>query len=187
MFNRHSIRIVEHCTAGIALMLALVPIGLCQTTPEQESEQASSDTMEEIVVYGDKSIVLLRREFHRAEENFFDVFNSLNSTDEFDIKCEYVVDLGSRRRHHLCMSKFARKAEYWATQDMLAGAGMAMDFPNWNLNTAKLNKQDELLWQEMSSLLSEHLELQKAFNDLTERKRNYESEGQKSEVVEDGL
>ena len=181
MFNRHSIRVVEHCTAGIVLMLALVPIGLCQTTPEHESEQAPPDAMEEIVVYGDKSIVLLRREFYRAEENFFDVFNSLNSTDEFDIKCEYVVDLGSRRRHHLCMPKFSRKIEYLATQDMLARSAMGKGAPPYEFhpNQRTLKGKDELLWKEMSSLLSKRLELQKAFNDLTEKKRKYESEGQK--------
>ena len=180
MFFRRSIGVVGNCAAGIVLMLTLVPVGTCQTTPEQESEPASSDTLEEIIVYGDKSLIQLRREFYRAEADFFAVFNTLNSNDEFDIRCEYVTNLGSRRRYHFCQPKFARKAETRATQDMLVSAGIN----GYLLYEAYLNRnglitKDELLWQEMSVLVLENMELQKAFTDVTKAKRIYESASQK--------
>lgn len=182
MFDLQSIRDVEHCTAGVLLILAFVPVGLCQTTVEQESVQASSDAMEEVIVYGDKSLVILRKEFYRAQETFFDVFNWLNSNDEFDIDCSYVVNLGSRRRHHLCQPKFARKAEVNATHDMLESgavrAGTALPQYEFNIDRAKMRTKDDLLWEEMSTLLSEHMGLQKAFIDLAERRQLYEAKGQ---------
>ena len=175
MSIRRSIGVVGNYTVGIALMLALAPVGLCQTTPDQESEPASSDTLEEIIVYGDKSIIQLRREFYLAEANFFAVFNSLNSNDEFDVRCEYVTFLGSRRKHRLCQPKFARKAEARATQEMLAsGAMLYMS----HVNRKKLKEMDELLWQEMSALIRRNMELQLAFTDLSKAKQIYETERQ---------
>ena len=175
MFARHSIGVVGNCTAGIVLILALAPVGMCQTTPEQESEPGSSDTLEEIIVYGDKSIIQLRREFYRAEADFFAVFNSLNSNDEFDVRCEYVTFLGSRRKYRLCQPKFARKAEARATQEMLTSGAMLYTS---HVNRKELKEMDELLWQEMSALILRNMELQKAFTDLSKAKQIYETERQ---------
>ncbi len=75
MFIRRNIRVGENCIAGIVLMLALVPVGMSQMTTAQESGPASSDTLEEIVVYGNRNIVHLRQVVYAAEDEFFAVFN----------------------------------------------------------------------------------------------------------------
>ncbi len=71
MFIRRNIRVDGSCIAGIVLMLALVPVGICQTDPVEEAEPESSDIPEEIVVYGKKNIVNLRYAVYTAEDNFF--------------------------------------------------------------------------------------------------------------------
>ncbi len=50
MFIRRNIRVGENGIAGIVLMLALVPVGMCQTDPVQEAQPEPQDIPEEIVV-----------------------------------------------------------------------------------------------------------------------------------------
>ena len=58
-----------------------------------------SDTVEftlpEIIVKGDNSMHALKMEVIRAEELKFEVFNNLNSTDDFDITCEWHAPMGT--------------------------------------------------------------------------------------------
>jgi hypothetical protein len=181
MFIWRNYRIGGNCIAGIVLMLAVVPVGMCQTEPVDqtvsvvESESASSEMLEEITVYGDKSLTRLRHELYRAEEDFFDVFNDLNSTDEFDVDCDYVTILGDRRRHHLCMPKFAEKAEIDATLNMLVDGKAGGSWAEYYLGSVRVRKKDELLKAEIAALVTENPEMQEAFNNLVRANRAYES------------
>ena len=177
MFIRRGIQFGGKCTAGIVLMLACASAGLCQTTSAQESETASSDTPEEIIVYGKKNIVQLRRELYVAEENLFTVFNSLNSTDDFDVECDYVYYLGDRRRHHVCMPRFAKKYEAQGSSAIiLANNGFSdnVGSANW----VRVKKKNKLLWKEMAALVLEHPELREEFTNLETMKSAYETERQ---------
>ena len=75
-------RVGSVVTTGAVLLLALAPIGMCQTTPVQKEEPVPSETIDEITVYGDKSLQVLRQELYRAEDNAYNVFNLLNSDME---------------------------------------------------------------------------------------------------------
>ena len=169
---------IARMAGEFVLMLALVPVGMCQTTSAAESEPASSETVEEITVYGHKSVIRLRHEFYRAEENFFAVFNELNSDDSFDVDCDYVSVLGDRRRHHLCMPKFAKKAEADATAEFLM-SGVDSSLSEYSPNWARVRKMDEFLWKEVRALLAEHPELQEAITKLARAKGVYEFERQR--------
>ncbi len=167
--------------AGFVLMLALVPVGMCQTTSAVESEPASSETVEEITVYGEKSLIRLRHEIYRAEESFFAVFNELNSDDMFDVDCDYVSFLGDRRKHHLCMPKFAKRAEADATAELLMGGRAAFftgdsSWAEYGPYRTRVKRLDELMWNEVRALLVEHPELREEVTDLVRAQRVYESE-----------
>jgi hypothetical protein len=162
---------------GFVLMLALVPVGMCQTMSAVESEPASSETFEEIIVYGEKSLIHLRHKFYRAEESFFAMFNELNSDDMFDVDCDYVTFLGDRRKHHLCMPKFAKKAEADATAELLMDRRVAFftgdrSWAEYSPNRARVRKMDELMWKEVRALLVEHPELQEAITELARAKES---------------
>ena len=177
MFIRRSIEVSRNCAAGIVLMLACASTALCQTTSAQESETASSDTPEEIIVYGKKNIVQLRLQFNRAEDSFFTVFNSLNSTDDFDVECDYVYYLGDRRRHHVCMPRFAKKYEAQRSSAIiLANNGFSdnVGSANW----VRVRQKNELMWKEMATLVLEHPELREEFTNLEKMKNAYEAERQ---------
>ena len=162
-------------------MLAFAPVGLCQTEPEQESDSASSDVPEEIIVYGDKSLPSIRRELYRAEENVFAMFNSLNSKDEYDIQCDYVEQLGSRKRHHVCEPNFVLKIKADQGNAMMSDGGFGEQkgfyLPHWPMGV--VFKKEKLLWEEMAALASENPELREALAKLAEMNQVLESERQR--------
>ena len=75
--------------AGAVLMLALPQIGLCQVTSFKDISDDDIDALDEIVVYGQPTLRQLRKGIYKAEENFYELFNSLNSGRQFDIGCFY--------------------------------------------------------------------------------------------------
>ena len=106
----------------ILLVLGFSSAGAGQATSADEVTPEADKTPEEIIVYGQKSVVILRNELYRAEESFFELFNSLNSNDEFDVDCKKRQgSISQRQKEHRCMPKFAVE---FATQ---ASAGFARD------------------------------------------------------------
>ena len=157
---------------AFVLMLAVVPVGMCQTTTAQEGEPASSDTLEEIVVYGKKNIVNLRYAVYAAEDSFFAVFNSLNSDDEYDVDCGYVFQIEAHRRLRECRPGFVKKYERDIVVDWFKGGGSSA-------NIARLRRKEKLLVEEMRKQVAEHPELLEVFTELANAKRDYDSERQR--------
>lgn len=150
------------------LMFAFVSVAMCQTMAAQESEPASSDTPDEIVVYGKRSLFRLRRELYTAEENFFVAYNALNFNDEFDVNCDYVFRIEAHRRVRECKANFLKAylgefATGWLGQSPMP-------------NLAALRRKEKLLREDMAIQISEHPELLEVFSDLASAKREYESE-----------
>jgi hypothetical protein len=177
MFQRPNFKISWICTAGMVLMLTFGAEGMSQTETAKDTEPSSSDVQEEIIVYGKKSLVLLRHDMRIAQEHFLDVFNSLNSNDEFDFECDYVVYLGDRRRHHVCMPKFAKKLEAQMAEIMM----WENTFSTPNRFQSQLKKKEGFLVVEMTTLINQDPGLRKAYTDLSEAKGAYDTERQKRE------
>jgi hypothetical protein len=135
-------------------------------------EQESSETIDEITVYGDKSVSALRRDVYIAEENFFDLFNSLNQDDEYDVRCYYEVPSFTHIRHHVCRANFvidatSAQAEDWRTD----GPRRPIAPAAWNIQSKK-----KRLRELMEALVAKRPELNQALNKYTEAKEVLESE-----------
>jgi len=76
--------------------------------------------LEEITVIG-QSLHSLRMEMVEAEDVKFEIFNSLNSTDDFDIYCEYVAhtQYNSRIKRRECNARYMKNAQSRATYSYL--------------------------------------------------------------------
>lgn len=154
-------------------MLVVVPAAMCQPMAAQESEPASADTAKENTDYRRKSLSRLRREFNTAQEDFYALFNLVNSSDEFDVECRNEVPLGSRRKVHACKAEFLWKYEaelgsqYSNRVDGFGGSSVP--------SVAQLDKKQEQLRNEISSALSDNAELQKSFAILVRAKKDYEA------------
>ena len=83
--------------------------------PNQESQQtASQRPIEEIQVTGERTLLTMRNEIIREEENLYRIFNELNSHDRFDIKCKVERRTWSYILARNCYPKFftdLRRAE----------------------------------------------------------------------------
>ena len=75
--------------------------------PNQESQQtASQRPIEEIQVTGERTLLTMRNEIIREEENLYRIFNELNSHDRFDITCKEERRVFSHIRARNCLPKF---------------------------------------------------------------------------------
>lgn len=157
------------------LVLALAPAGMSQTANIEESDPASSESIEEIVVYGEKSVSDLRRDVYKAEENFFDLFNSLNQDFEYDVNCYYEVPTGTHLRRHVCKANFVVEATSVQYVELRTRGPRYPTLPP-DLVIAKKKK---LLRQKMEALVAEHPELLQALTEYTNTRTKLESEREK--------
>ena len=114
--------------------------------------------IEEITVIGLRELTTLKTEMIRAEELKYRIFNSLNSTDEFDITCESRPRSGSHIAIRVCDVGYMKKAR---SEDVRK----AIDFGWWwvirsdrQLATEYADKT-RTLNKEMLGLAAEHPEL----------------------------
>ena len=75
--------------------------------PNQELQvTASQRPIEEIQVTGERTLLTMRNEIIREEENLYRIFNELNSHDRFDITCKEERRVYSHIPARNCLPKF---------------------------------------------------------------------------------
>lgn len=67
-----------------------------------------SSRLEEVTVRGQRSLVAYRLALEASRERIFDIFNEINSDDEFDIRCRNEERPGSRIPKRVCRPEFSR-------------------------------------------------------------------------------
>jgi len=172
---------------GIMLLLLLATINTGQTVLAEEveqrppitieeiaseaSEQESSESIEEIVVYGDKPLGALRRDVYKSEENFFDLFNSLNQDFEYDVNCYYEVPSFTHIRHHVCRANFVVEATSVQYVEIRTRGPRYPTVPP----ELVIAKKKKILRQKMEALVAEHPELLQALTEYTRKRTTLES------------
>lgn len=121
---------------------------------------APGEPPEEIMVYG-KSMAEARRELHRAQEQVFATFNSLNSDDQYDIHCEYRAATGSHVRQRVCEANFVSDATSAEALAFLMRRGAV---PAW----AVVLRKKKLLHMELIRVAEEHPEFLAALEELAD-------------------
>ncbi len=179
MSVQRNFRVSRIFTTGAVLLLALMPVVImCRIASAQEANQAPSDTIDEIIVYGEKSLLALRRMAYRAEENFYDLFNSLNSDDENDVHCHKEAPTGSHIRRRICRANFEKKLTAEATSQWLVARRGGMG-QTYHTPTARIRHKKKLMIEEMEVLISVHPELLEALSGFSDATQVFESEKQR--------
>ena len=137
-----------------------------------ERGDAANEVIDEIVVFGEKSMPQLRREVYRAEENFFEMFNALNDDDEFDVRCFYETPTGTKIRQHVCRAEFVSDA-YGAELMLLKSLGPKYPIQDPALVVARKSKEFE---KRLLELVFANPELQTALSRYRTARDNYKSE-----------
>ena len=167
MFLQRSIKISVVVTTRVVLLFVLPLPGVCQSEPVLAEE--TSGTIEEVIVLGSKSLVKLQREMYRAEEALYDLFNSFNTDDDFDIRCHKEAPTGSKIKRRVCKSSWFRNQHAAETQKLMRGEPfMYPVFRN--------KKMDERLNELMSKAILDQPKMLDALDRYTEAKQTHESE-----------
>lgn len=83
----------------------------------QPHEAITAD--EEVTVIGKRSLRDLRLEVQAARERVYDLFNSLNIDDEFDIHCKDAPRTGTRIPQRICRPQYTDNATHFAGREFL--------------------------------------------------------------------
>ena len=76
-----------------------------QTSANTGAARPPPDIGDEVRVEG-HHVAVLRAEIQHAEQVLYDRFNAINSSDDFDITCDYQVQTGSKMPRRVCRAKF---------------------------------------------------------------------------------
>jgi hypothetical protein len=152
----------------VALMLLGLPAtGACQGEPAPAEQQPG--VMEEVIVWGSKSLIDLKLEMIEAEDTLFELFNSFNTNDEFDVHCYREAPVGSRIKQRVCRTNIQRRLLRSASQRMMAGEPYV--FP-----ATEIKHAEKRLLENMTETALEQPEMLKALMQATEARKALESE-----------
>ena len=159
--------------------------------PNQESQQtASQRPIEEIQVTGERTLLTMRNEIIREEENLYRIFNELNSHDRFDIKCKVERRTWSYILARNCYPKFftdLRRAENSFAQSELRQAfgPDGVDSALFDMGMAKMKNDRQIrelaagdyqaLSEEMLRIASENPDYLNILMKVADLKANYEA------------
>lgn len=154
-----------------AVAMAVLSISaLLWVVPAPSLAQKSDEPVEEIVVFGEKSLQALRTQIIDAETRMLNLFNSLNSDNEFDITCEVAALSGSAIRQRVCDIQYMKIARSDAAKDYVL-----LDNPvpsEYELQVMNAHKRDAAN-KELAELVVEHRELATAIIEVRKLKRRY--------------
>lgn len=147
--------------------------------------------IEEITVVGEKTLIGLRYEIEREEDNLYRLFNELNSSDDLDIKCRLVRKSNSHIRSRVCEPVFFSRLRTESNRNALADIrtawsddgidpvllGNAMDTLESDSELrGKAAKDFELLSEEMLRIALENPDYLGYLQKIGELKANFERE-----------
>lgn len=75
-----------------------------------DASENQEEAIEEITVIGQKLISSLRVQIIKAEDHAFEIFNTLNDDDEYDVHCRMEARTGTLLKKRMCLPNFYHKA-----------------------------------------------------------------------------
>ena len=71
---------------------------------------AADETVDEITVYGEKSLPKLKLEYEAAELNFYNLYNDINDDYRYDVICREEAPTGSHIKQRVCWPRYELEA-----------------------------------------------------------------------------
>jgi hypothetical protein len=162
---------------------------------EGSAASGGSESTEEIVVRG-RRLADFRVELEKARVRAYDIFNEINTGDDFDVHCVLEESTGTRMRQQVCRARFegrisSRAAqEYisalrWSCPDGLTADCIFSDRSAAGISAAAAVESEapakrDLLNQEIHRLAREDLRFAQAIVDWYDANLRYEEERKRS-------
>ncbi|MDG2175827.1 MAG: hypothetical protein P8M72_06835 [Gammaproteobacteria bacterium] len=142
----------------------------------QETTQEPPEAIEEITITQQRPPSLLRREIIQATENVYDLFNSLNDDDEFNVYCYEEYILGSRIKERFCHANYIENALSNVATDYVNGQqGDPESVPGAtpHLIQAEIRLKNRILGEKMLELSNNNRQLNDALLHLKDLRDEY--------------
>jgi hypothetical protein len=138
-------------------------------TPVDPAQRA----IEEIEVIGQRSLLSWRFQMYSAEDRMYEMFNTLNSSDELDVECEQRQLTGSHMAFRFCNRRYMEDAQAENAIDAFRGYA----FPKgpmqlWAENARTHEKFDA----DVKRLVAEHPEFAAAIKEMAAARERYFAE-----------
>ncbi len=88
---------------------------------EAPAVDSTGQAIEEITVTGQRSLFDLRMQVSEAEDAMYNLFNELNTDDQYDITCKMEIRVFSHIRQKSCLPEYAREALMDEAQNLARG------------------------------------------------------------------
>lgn len=128
----------------------------------------SDDAIDEITVFGAKTLIEMRHEITLAEDRVFSLFNDLNEDDGYDIICKKRPRIGSRIPKRVCLARMYR--EYIEDETVDYGG----HFPVGKMPGAA--RHEKIFKEKLEKLAMENPQLLQALAERYSLIREYEAE-----------
>jgi hypothetical protein len=178
---------------AVVMFFATAGLAQAQNAPPPPAEHAaqSSEPTDEIVVRGRRSLFNLRMQVQTARERVWEVFNQINSNDDFDITCMGAARTGTHVKNRVCRPNYANRATSRAGKNLIqrvqrncdptsASFGdcfeQALQFGGAEAQAeiGRLANMDKRIDEEFKRLAVTNLDLAGAILEYQEKDRTYE-------------
>ncbi|MCC6202943.1 MAG: hypothetical protein IT494_08045 [Gammaproteobacteria bacterium] len=155
---------------SVRFLMALLLSGVVAGHAAETGQDAGNEEPEEIIIRGTRSVDTLRIKMMATELRIYDLFNTLNPDDRYDIHCQVVAATGSLIKERQCAAQYIddiRADEAWAYES---------DLP-WIPPMDEIERHDEELRRLLEKHLAENKDLQSAAREYRDlRKQLLEAE-----------
>ena len=120
-------------------------------------------------------MLVLRHEVYKAEERAYDLFNELNTDDEFDVICKLVAPTGTRLEKRVCRPRFEDSLRAQAAREYVENITSG-GFSSTGTTEALIKRKHKQFMIELEAITTENPELLAAFLEFYDARKIAESE-----------
>ncbi|MEM9688533.1 MAG: hypothetical protein AAF917_03560 [Pseudomonadota bacterium] len=127
-------------------MIAGILLAFLAVTAQEAEEPlppVGDEPVDEVTVYAEETITVLRRKLRVVDERFFSRYNDINTNDDFDMVCKRETRIGSQIPRQVCRSRLHRARLSEAAEDVLdEGVSMGEDSIGWTRQHYRAVRED---------------------------------------------
>lgn len=161
-----------------ALALIAMTVAGAEAPAQSETAPDREEQLEEITVFGQRTLGAIRMQVQAARERVYDAFNALNSNDEFNIRCFNAPRTGTRIPERVCRPSYAEDATARAARELLEACRPDVicdhGISRAQGEQAQVHFKDGLLAQEFQRVMREHPEFRRAIAEYQELEAQYQ-------------
>ena len=101
-------KLLSYAVLSAYLCYVGVPVAMAQAS--RTSDETTPDDVDEVTVYGKKSLAALKFEYEVAETDFYDLYSELNDDWRYDVVCRKEAPTGSHIKRQVCWPRYALEA-----------------------------------------------------------------------------